>query len=95
MNEQRVFQVSEQTRRADAAKAARANRASTKAALKSRASTLEVMAALEGFVPGVLNAEEQAWALADPEFAKFLAMCSDEELERMREERAYKEGRAA
>jgi lipoate-protein ligase A len=90
MNQQAVFQVSAESRRQDAAKAARANRASTKAALKSRASTLEVMAALEDFVPGVLNEEEQEWALTDPELAKFLAMCSQKELDRMRAERTYK-----
>jgi hypothetical protein len=94
MNQGRVFQVSQQTLREDAAKAVRANREATKAALKSRLASLEVQAALEDFVPGTLNAEEQRWALEDPEMAKFLAMCSQKELDRMREERAYK-GRAA
>jgi hypothetical protein len=90
MNQGRVFQVSQQTLREDAAKAARGKREATKAALKSRASALEVQAALEDFVPGILNEEEQAWAEADPELAKFLAMCSQKELDRMRAERAYK-----
>jgi hypothetical protein len=89
MNQQAVFQVSAESRRQDAAKAVN-YREAAKAALKSRASTLEVMAALEDFVPGVLNEEEQEWALKDPELAKFLSMCSQKELDRMRAERTYK-----
>jgi len=95
MNQGRVFQVSEQTLRQDAAKAARANREATRAALKSRASTLEVMAALEDFIPGKLTPEEEEWASSDPELAKFLSMCSEKELVRMREERGAYKRRAA
>lgn len=86
MNQKCVFQLSEQTRREDAAKAVRA----VKTALKSRASSREVQAALEGFVAGELNEEEKLWAEQDPELAKLLAMCSQVELNRMREDRAYK-----
>lgn len=87
MNQQCVFQLSEQTRNADAKKAARANREVTRAALKSRASTLEVQQALEGFIPGELNEEEQAMADADPEIARLFKLCSAKEIERMRAER--------
>ena len=90
MNQQRPFTLSERTRDADAKKAARASREATRAALKSRRATLEVQAALEGFAPGVLNDEEQEWALTDPDLAKFLVMCSQKELDRMRAERAQK-----
>ena len=50
--------------------------------------------AIDDFEPGALNEEELAWAAKDPELAKLLAMCSQKELERMREDRAYKAARA-
>ena len=65
-----------------------------KAAYKLAAVDAAIMSAVEEFEPGALNEEELAWAAQDPELAKLLAMCSQKELERMREDRAYKAARA-
>lgn len=68
--------------------------AALKQAYKSAAVDAAIMSAIDEFEPGVLNEEELAWAAQDPELAELLAMCSQKELERMREDRAYKAARA-
>lgn len=88
MNRGSTFQVSQETQTQDAAKAAAAKVSALKVAYKAVHAAWKNAA--EDFIPGVLNEEEIAWAAEDPDLAKLLAMCSQQELESMRELRAYK-----
>jgi hypothetical protein len=84
MNQKNIFRPSAELSDRFAALEARAERDALKTALKAHAYDIDLG---EDFVPGVLNDEELAMIEADPELAKFLAMCTEKELRSMRRDR--------